>query len=267
MVMFKCPRCGYEFSKRKNYIDHVNRQKKCQPLVSNIELTYENYIELQTMFSCEYCNKEFSEKYTIAKHMKNCTENPENKQKIQVADSIVNNNADTININTNNINSNNNNNTNYNAYYIVNDFKNTNFSYITDDKTISFMKSCMKALPNLIEEIHFNPKHPENHNMYLSNFKEKTAKYKKGDKWLIKNGSEFVDDIIVDYHNKMFNNYVNDEEMLEKYPDLTNIYNKYYNTTQPQEAMNKVKKEIYEIMHNNKDMVFETEKKLKIKKN
>ena len=49
----------------------------------------------------------------------------------------------------------------------------------------------------MIEKIHFNPKKPENHNVYISNIKNKYAMVYDGNKWNLKNQDETIGDLIV----------------------------------------------------------------------
>ena len=39
MVKYNCERCNLEFSKKCDYLNHINRKFKCLPLLENIDKT------------------------------------------------------------------------------------------------------------------------------------------------------------------------------------------------------------------------------------
>ena len=49
------------------------------------------------------------------------------------------------------------------------------------------------CIPSLIKKIHFNPRKPENHNIYISNIKNKYIMVYDGDKWNLSNQNETID--------------------------------------------------------------------------
>jgi hypothetical protein len=254
MVLFQCTRCSYEFQKKANYISHVHKQTMCEPIMSEIIPTETNFKKLNFRFPCEICSKTFASKYNLDVHVCKPTNFVINKR--NVINGNINNSFNTTNNTTNNTNNNTNNNTTLNI--MVNDFKNTNFDFITDDKILRFIKSYRLAIPNLLQETHFNPEHPENHNLYMSNIKNKSVRYKQGDEWLYKNGSEMAEDIINNYHFKMFHSFSEDEDAQAKYPDLKKSYDKYLEITEKEDAKSKIKDDVYEILYNGKGLVTKT---------
>lgn len=261
MPSYQCPRCGHIFYRKNKYNEHTKRKNICKFLLDDVIPVEENYIELQETFKCKYCNKEYSQKNDIPRHYETCKEIPEEdkkqilekkleKMKKKIGKNNGTTNIQNITINDNSVNINN----TINIY--VNDFKNTDCEYIGENKKISFLSTNMDALPKLIQDIHFNPNRPQNHNMYITNYKDKIAKYKQQGKWFTKSGSEFVDDLIVSYDYKMFREF-------EDNPKTTHIYQRYIAVTEPKEAKEKIKDQIYTIMYNHKDMVLETDKNSK----
>jgi hypothetical protein len=253
MVMYKCARCGKDFNKKDHYIKHSKNKSICKDLLNNIFPTEDNYIIVDMTFDCEYCDKKFTNKYSLERHKSTCSNKSNNHNNVNAETVILNNsvlnNAETINNNTNNINNNTTNNINN---ININDFKKTNFDYISDETLYSYLKKCMEAYPSLLKDAHFNPDHPENHNMYISNKKAKEAKYKEDGKWFIKDSGEFIEDIMTDYHNKAFLKFEGGEADKE--------FQKYLKITEEPEAKKKIKKRIFEMMVNEKNMVMDTEK-------
>ena len=67
--------------------------------------------------------------------------------------------AGTTNIETQNIN------------IIINAFGNENTDYIDDKAILACIGRVYKSIPSLLEKIYFDPKHPENHNIKITNKK------------------------------------------------------------------------------------------------
>ena len=52
-------------------------------------------------------------------------------------------------------------------------YKDTDLSHLTDKDYLQCLNRSNMVIPNLIKRIHFNPKKPENQNIYISNIKNK----------------------------------------------------------------------------------------------
>ena len=59
MVEYICSRCTTIFTKKYNYEKHKNRKYPCKKL----------------KFECEFCNKSYSSKSNLNKHLKKCEKN------------------------------------------------------------------------------------------------------------------------------------------------------------------------------------------------
>jgi hypothetical protein len=81
---------------------------------------------------------------------------------------------------------------------IVNNFGNENTDYLTGQKVKNLIKNNAPfvCIPRLIQSIHFNPKHPENHNIKVTNSRDKHAKIFKDNKWVRAMKSRTIDDLI-----------------------------------------------------------------------
>src|SRR5574343_166687 len=99
-----------------------------------------------------------------------------------------------------------------------------------------------KDLLKIIEYMHYNPDNKKYHNMYLTNIKDKIVKYREDNRWFIRNGTGFMDDLI-------------------------DVYSAHFNIEIPKGSENKsLRKKIFELMYQNKELVLETDKEFKIKK-
>jgi transposase-like protein len=240
MVLYQCPRCGHNFNKKIHYTEHINKKNKCEAVLEDIEPNITNFIRNPHRFTCNICNKTYSTQDNLTKH------------KCKPNGSIIINNIH----NDNSIN--NSNNSTVNNYIIVNDFNNTNFEHITDDKKYEFLKSYSMAIPRALKEANFNVKYPHNHNIYLSNSKLKTIKYKEGDKWCSKKGKEIIEDIITKYDYKLFYQFSQREDIKQKYPNIEEIYDKYIEITDKGDGKEILMDRIYEVLYNNKELVMKT---------
>ena len=52
------------------------------------------------------------------------------------------------------------------------------------------------CIPHLIEKIHFDPKKPENHNIYISNLKNNYTMVYDGDKWTIRDRDDSIQNLM-----------------------------------------------------------------------
>ncbi len=99
MVIYTCPKCEKDFFKKHNYEIHINRKNSCEvksKIIQNTPELPQKYTEIPINISeikiktkknvCEYCNKDFSRKEHLQRHMlNNCKvkkEDDENKKNI-----------------------------------------------------------------------------------------------------------------------------------------------------------------------------------------
>ena len=85
----------------------------------------------------------------------------------------------------------------------INNYGNENLDYLTTDFISNLIKIPYKAVPKLIKHIHFNPEHPENHNIKIPNKKQKFALTHKDGKWEYRNKNELIEDIVDTSYNML----------------------------------------------------------------
>ena len=91
-------------------------------------------------------------------------------------------------------------------YFNLRDYGNKNQIGIEDsfnDYLNNLLDSAFTAIPKLIEKIHFNPSHPENHNIKITNKKEPYVKIMKDNKWEFQDRKNTITDLIDKQHIKM----------------------------------------------------------------
>ena len=107
----------------------------------------------------------------------------------------------------------------------------------------------------MIEKIHFNPKKPENHNIYISNLKNNYAMIYNGNKWMICDREDSIQSLI-DENEGILEQKI--EEWLEngnEYPEIMKKFNRYIEKKEDDRVLNKVKNEIRIMLFNNRDMI------------
>jgi len=159
---------------------------------------------------CKYCNKEFSYRQGVERHIKNsCEKNKDESFKemarlmnevanmkkemlkkdkellkkdkkyenIQKQLSKLNNKLQIINCNNtlnNNIN---------NTIVVLNSFDKPDMSQLTDKSIRLNVKNVSTCIPNLVKDTFFNPKNPANHSICVSNLKKEFATVFDGEQW------------------------------------------------------------------------------------
>lgn len=218
---YNCPRCGFQTDHKNNFRKHIFRKYSCKVILNDVDIkTIQNdfklnkvqqyphlYPHLSSFISschedknglkihkCKFCEKDFSSYKNKWRHEKNnCPMNKlvESKNICQEIDilkqKISNLENQKMNVNTK-INSDN--------TIIVNNFGSENLDYISNNMMKKLLKQGPKSIPYLIKQIHFNPDHPENHNIRIKNKKLKYAEVKEDNKWKYKHKKAVLDDLV-----------------------------------------------------------------------
>ena len=271
----------YKISEKISCQQNVNvlstNQKKCQQNVN--VLSTQN----KELFECEYCNKEFNSRQGRWRHLKSCKEklkDDEDKETLLNLVEMLNKQLDEqreqlnkqleeqreqikeqnnqinelikkagINIGTQNIQQNIQQNIKILAY------KNTDLSHLTDKDYLKCLKHSNFCIPHLIEQIHFNPKKPENHNIYISNLKNNYVMIYNGNKWMINDREESIQNLIDEKESIIEQKLEEWIENGQQYPDIMKKFNRYLEKKENDKVLNKIKSEIKMMLFNNRDIV------------
>ena len=165
---------------------------------------------------CKYCNKEYSRIDNLTRHLKIC-KNKKDKDKIIKMEKELEEFKKTQSINTQSINTQNNNITknshNTTNTININNYGDENLSFLKSKDFLALFNGVYTALPKLIEKIHFNPKHPENHNIKYTNKNYPYLKIMKEKKWQLVDKKYEILDLI---DNKCFMFKENFDKILKK---------------------------------------------------
>jgi hypothetical protein len=233
---FSCSECGYQNDQKYTVERHVT--KKCEG--AKIEI-------ISIEIKCNYCKKEYTTRSSLKRHIKSCQKKTVEKQakeieelrrqleeaKSQPPQTVVN---QYIQVN-------------------VNGYRQTSFEHITDRQYKRAISRMIYSVPQMIENVHFDPKVPENHNIYISNIKNKYAMVYDGEKWCSKPQDQVIDQLINDQEYAI-------EEWLgegEKFPKEMKKFNEYLNkkeqSTKSDEIKQVIKEEVKLLLYNNRNKI------------
>ena len=220
---FKCA-CGKSFTKSSNLSRH---KKKCNYVVSNIETN--------TNQTLQVLHEKLEEKNQEIRYVKD-----EMRERLDKKDQEMDELRKQVEMllqqsdkkTTNNSNIKNQNNIETQNIIVVNSFGNENIEHLTDQIICKLIQySPFKCVPELIKKIHFDPEHPENHNIKLTNKKLNYAEIVKDNKWITTNKKKVIDDVIQNSYNILDNSYSDNKDSIsdKQQERFDNFQEKYEN--------------------------------------
>ena len=286
---YACKCCNYVTVKRFNYEKHMTSKKHILLITDNKKqqkatkssspttfrqhfekprLSDKKCIEKTSTLSCKYCEKEFSFRQSMNRHIKyTCTKNKDEDLKelvrlmniqMEQQKQDYTNKIDTqakqieklmgkLEISGSFNTTNNVNNINLLSY------RETDFSHLTDQDYRYCIKRVNHCVKSMIEKVHFNPEKPENMNIYISNIKDKYIMVYDGQNWNVANKKDELDRLYEEKEMML-------EDWLESNPDeeLKEKFMKYLNNKDNDECLNRIKEEI-------KMMIYNSHQKLALK--
>ena len=133
--------------------------------------------------------------------------------------------------------------------------KHTDISHLTDKDFIYCLNRANMCIPNLIKKIHFDPEKPENHNIYISNIKNNFVMIYDGNKWVIKDRDESIEDLIDNNEDLLEQKLEEWIENGEKYPSIMKKFNRYLEKKESDSILDTIKKEIKLLLFNNRKLI------------
>lgn len=225
-----CNTCNFDFKNNQCYKKHLNTNRHIE------RSTNANIV----VFTC-ICKKSYSYQQSLRLHQKTCelykTSDKEsapsknnNIMSSQVQQLRIENNDLRKELNelkaqvaflldknmSQNTNCNNQTNNNNNITININAFGKENTEHIDDKAILSCIGRVYKSIPALLEKIHFDPEHPENHNIKITNKKLPYASV-MGDnnKWKTVDRKDAIESMVLNGYNMLDEKYA---ENKEKFP-------------------------------------------------
>jgi DNA-directed RNA polymerase subunit RPC12/RpoP len=282
MADYKCETCGKEFQRKANLTYHI-KNVDCE--------------ELDRGFNCNYCEKQFTSNAILQRHIKhNCkTKKDIDNEKEDILNKLIqiqeetkkeidnlkqeNNklkkqntkeitklkkqidklSKPTINNTLNKINNTNNGTVNNNVILVG--YGKEDISKINRDDIIKALQGGFYSSLKLTEATHFNPKHPEYHNIYISNMKDKYAMKYDGDAWNLTVKDDLINSIYDDKKNYVEQNL--DEFVESLTPFRINALKRWIQTDDDDPKILTIKNEIKLLLYNKRKFAENNIKKIK----
>ena len=134
-------------------------------------------------------------------------------------------------------------------------YGNTDISHLTDNDYLGCLKHKNFCIPYLIEKIHFDKDKPENHNIYISNLKNKYVMMYDKRKWETKNRNEAIDKLIGDKEELLENKLYEWEEKGKDLKYLKDKFHIYMEKKNIKKVIDQIKDDIELMLYNNRDLI------------
>ena len=271
--MYICECCNFSTLLKTNYNNHLKTNKhignvsiklaEVSPKLAEVSPKLaEISQESSNTFKCKYCDQSYKHKSSLSKHIKySCTKNKTEdltelvrllNLQLEHKDKQIETQSKQIEKLMGKLEINNYTNSNNTINNIVNvnllNYDQTDISHLTDidyKKCVNKITNCVKAM---IEKIHFDPKKPENMNIYIPSLKDKYFMMYKDNKWILT-------------HNKELETVYEDKEYLiecwieDKDDETSKKYSKYLKIKDKENELKTIYDDIKLMMFNNKDVV------------
>ena len=120
-----------------------------------------------------------------------------------------------VNVGSNNNNTYISNKVNMQQNIYINNYGQENLDYIGSGYMNNLVNIPFRSVQNLVKDIHFNPNHPENHNVKIPNRKEKFAIVYKNGEWEFRNKKDVIETLVDNSYNMIDLHFENNKLVLE----------------------------------------------------
>lgn len=252
-MTYECKCCKYKTIYKTNFDKHLltKKHKTNSAIVDD------------KPFTCKYCSQKYKYKQSLSKHVKySCTKNKDEDLKELVRllndkDKLLENKDKQIEKLMGKLEINNSFNTTVNIQNInLLSYKQTDTSHLTDTDYKTCIKKRNGCVVKMIEKVHFDPKKPENMNVYISSMKNKYVMMYEDGNWKLINKKDAIEKIYDD-KEELIMYYMNHNNP----PELKADFERYLDLKEDETA-DKNQKSLYEevklMLYNNKHIVLKT---------
>jgi hypothetical protein len=251
-VEYVCDICSKVFNHKSHYDKHLQRLTICKAKmntnIQKIENTEQIIVQQLANNHCLHCDKILANQSSRIRHQKTCKKllaSDQNSILLEKMKMLEDKLADLeakqpSTINNNNNTNNSHNTTNYIQNIVINKHGYEDMSHLTDNQKIINLSKGYNSVPDYVLLKFFDPKHPENSNIFRGSLKSSEVYIFNGEKWIIDNLQDAVDDLNDNITSEIKDNY---KELKHKLPPKV--------------------KELYEhTLNNNNELVAKTQNKM-----
>ena len=188
---------------------HGNKHPTFVPLSEKTKISqngdaWNGQEERTELYVCKFCQKQYSTIFNFNKHLKKCSDAIEESKKMQneyLEKSSLDDEKITIESLVSRIKElEDTPRTQTNINITINAYGKENLNFISDKHIVNLLTSLNHAnmIPKLVKDIHCNPAHPENMNVYKPNKKDEYVMIFDGHQWTIDDGKKVIGKMIND---------------------------------------------------------------------
>ena len=234
-AILQCNYCQKTFSRKDNLIRHLDGRCRTKTETENQKETiYQTLMKQYDEFKRE--NRErFDELEKKNRELLEEITRMRSENKVQNHTHTTNN---TMNVQQNNIN------------IRVLAFNKEDTSTITDDVYTQILAKGFKSIEMFVERLHFDRNKPENHNIYISNIRDKYALVYDGSEWRLKERDGVLQQMIYDKSDILSGKF---DELAHRLDDATiNKFNRFLEKKDEDHVIGKIKNEIKLLLYNSR---------------
>lgn len=202
--LYVCSRCGYDTNVKCNIITHLKKAAPCNPKLTDLprEEALKLFAKVEPLSettNCPFCDKKIV-KTNISRHKKVCKKRKD--EVVQNEIEILRNQVSELTKRLDDISNTNKqpnvvNNITNNTYNLqINTFGNEDISHLTHELLSHCLLNPSKGLPKLIDNIHYNPEKPHNHNIRYKSTKNNSFEKYVEQHWMECDASNTLDELI-----------------------------------------------------------------------
>ncbi len=199
-------------------------------------------------YQCLRCARHFTRVDNLTRHEKKYCKDGRPQE---VSQTTIHNNNTTNHMNNGTIN----NITNH----IVLSYENTDPSHLTDGDYQFALSRASRCVPEILERVHFNPSHPENHNVCLKSLNSSYINVHDGEKFKIRRREDMINDLLADgeylLEAKLENWQENADHRIVKAKKKYKIYQEMKDKFRP---FQNLKQDVAIMLYNNRDIASKT---------
>jgi hypothetical protein len=230
ILRYECSACGKKYSYRQSLHVHKRACVLVDETTSVKEETNSNRLDTIHQKQIDEMKLAFDKE---RQEMKLAFEETLKEQISKILDKHAGTINNTTNIETQNITIN------------INAFGNENTDYINDKAILSCISKVYKSIPALLEKIHFDPKHPENHNIKITNKKLPYASVMgNNQKWKTVDRKDAIETMVLNGYNMLDEKYAENKDKIpaSKQQNFEGFQSKF--ESEDRELMKQIKTEV-----------------------